>query len=223
MGKELCFCIEGKELYLEQILVDYENIPIFFLCKNNSQYYVALCTDIEIPHYIVVMTESLKVYHLLHGKCPMRDIFLKSGEYWDVVSGDDISMDTIAKRPIMELDVSVLPEEGACFEILTEEMQFFVQNFDDVFLQTGFVIQEEQEIDFSQVLLESMEQSDVRIPEFFNLCNAYYRALVEEPQKQDGKFLGEYMPYSIAMAKVQENEIEKTKDWKDDDMILVAA
>ena len=28
---KLCFCIDDKEIYLEQILVDYMDIPIFFL------------------------------------------------------------------------------------------------------------------------------------------------------------------------------------------------
>lgn len=31
MSKELCFCIDGSELYLEQVLVDYMDIPIFFI------------------------------------------------------------------------------------------------------------------------------------------------------------------------------------------------
>lgn len=225
MGRDLCFCIEGKELYLEQILVDYENIPIFFLCKGGSQYYVALCTDLEVFHYIVVFAENLKVYNLLHGNHPMRDIFLGSGEYWEIVSGDDVSMDTVIKHPAIELDVSVLPQEGACFEILTEEMRLFVQSFDETFLQTKFVKKEDiiEEIDFFQVPLEGIGQFDVGIPEFFDLYNAYVKAFIEESMGQDQKLLGEYIPYSTTKAKVQENEIGKTKTWKEDDTILVAA
>ena len=33
MSKELCFIIEEKELYMEQVLVDYMDVPIFFYAK----------------------------------------------------------------------------------------------------------------------------------------------------------------------------------------------
>lgn len=48
MNKELCFILDNKNIYLDHILVDYEYVPIFFLCKDDEcQYYLALCTDIE--------------------------------------------------------------------------------------------------------------------------------------------------------------------------------
>ena len=89
MNKELCFNIENENLYLEQILVDYMDIPIFFLCEGENQYYVALCTDIDELSYIVAKLSLLDVYNLLHGKIPMRDAILKQNEYWDIVSGDE--------------------------------------------------------------------------------------------------------------------------------------
>jgi len=73
MSKELCFNIENQDLYLEQVLVDYMDIPIFFLCKDNRQYYIALCTDIDDLGYIVAKLSLSEVYNLLHGKMPMRD------------------------------------------------------------------------------------------------------------------------------------------------------
>ena len=36
MNKKLCFNIENQYLYLEQVLVDYMDIPIFFLCKDKK-------------------------------------------------------------------------------------------------------------------------------------------------------------------------------------------
>ena len=41
MKKELCFIIDGQELYLEKVLVDYMEVPIFFLCKAGEKYYIA--------------------------------------------------------------------------------------------------------------------------------------------------------------------------------------
>ena len=36
MDRELCFYIEGNALYLEQVLVDYNSIPIFFVCRDEN-------------------------------------------------------------------------------------------------------------------------------------------------------------------------------------------
>ena len=70
MKKELCFVIDSVKVYLEQVLVDYIDVPIFFLCKGNEQYYLALCIDIDELEYIVVKPSLLEVYYLLHGKTP---------------------------------------------------------------------------------------------------------------------------------------------------------
>ena len=47
MEATLCFNIEGIELYLEQVLVDYNDIPIFFLCTGEREQYLALCYDLD--------------------------------------------------------------------------------------------------------------------------------------------------------------------------------
>lgn len=111
MDKELCFCIEEKELYLEQVLVDYRDIPIFFLCKNDKQYYVVLCTDINEYNYIVVQTPIFVVYNLLHGKVPMQNVFSRQKEYWEIISGNEVAQDIVIKHSVDELNVALLPKE----------------------------------------------------------------------------------------------------------------
>ena len=65
MNKELCFILENKNVYLDHILVDYEYVPIFLLCKDDEcQYYLALCTNIENGEYIVVKISLLSVYNM---------------------------------------------------------------------------------------------------------------------------------------------------------------
>lgn len=121
--------IEHKPLFLEQVLVDFQDIPIFFLCKNDSQYYIVLCTDIENLNYAVAKLSMLDTYNLLHGIIPMRDVFLKQTEYWEVVSGDKIGLDTVSKKCISELDNRVLPDADACFQIPSEQIKAFVEQF----------------------------------------------------------------------------------------------
>ena len=106
MKKELCFVIDSVKVYLEQVLVDYIDVPIFFLCKGNEQYYLALCIDIDELEYIVVKPSLLEVYYLLHGKTPMRDVLLKQKEYWNIISGEEIVSDVVTRRSIDSLAVS---------------------------------------------------------------------------------------------------------------------
>ena len=114
---EKCFCIEDKDQYLEQILVtDHNEVPIFFICKDNDAHYAVLCSDTEKLDYIIIRISDDDLYHLLNGTLPMRDIFTKQDEYWEVRSGDEIESDIVTKKKMTELDHSVLPEAGACYQ-----------------------------------------------------------------------------------------------------------
>lgn len=130
MNSNLCFRIEGIELYLEQVLVDYMDIPIFFLCKGESNYYLVLCTDIDELNYIIVRLSMNGLYELLHGEEPIRNIILKQKEYWNVISGGEISLDKVEKLSIPELDVSLLPKEDVYFEIVSTKLENYVKKFD---------------------------------------------------------------------------------------------
>ncbi len=154
MDRELCFCIEGKNLYLEQVLVDYLEIPVFFLCRNEKQYYVALCTDMEELSYVVVSASASAVYNLLHGRISMRDIILNQKNYWNVDSGEEISMDIVKEYDIEELDPSVLPKENACFKILTEDMEDFVRNFDYEYFSVNSYKQKAESMCWKEVSMD---------------------------------------------------------------------
>ena len=130
VDSELCFRIENIELYLEQVLVDYMDIPIFFLCKGEGDYYLVLCTDIDELNYIVVKLSMSDVYKLLHSEESILNIILKQEEYWNVISGEEISLDKVEKLSIPELDVSLLPKEDTYFEIVSTKLENYVKKFD---------------------------------------------------------------------------------------------
>ena len=134
MNSNLCFRIESIELYLEQVLVDYMDIPIFFLCKGESNYYLVLCADVDELNYIIVRLSMNDVYGLLHGKESIRNAILKQEEYWNVISGEGISLDKVEKLSISELDVSLLPKEDVYFEIVSMKLENYVKKFDTEYL-----------------------------------------------------------------------------------------
>lgn len=130
MNSNLCFRIEGIELYLEQVLVDYMDIPIFFLCKGESNHYLVLCTDIDELNYIIVRLSMNDLYELLHGEGSIRDIVLKQNEYWNVISGEEIPLDKVEKLSISKLGSSLLPKENVYFEIVSTKLEDYVKKFD---------------------------------------------------------------------------------------------
>lgn len=141
MNKELCFILENKNVYLDHILVDYEYVPIFLLCKDDEcQYYLALCTNIENGEYIVVKISLLSVYNLLHGNIAMRDVILNQKMFWKVVSGDEIKNDIINQYPINHINDQDLPEKDVKFKILQKHIKEYVQKFDKEFLHWNNII-----------------------------------------------------------------------------------
>lgn len=191
MCKELCFCIENEDLFLEQVLVDYRNIPIFFLCSSKQYYYIALCTDIDELTYVVTQVSMLDVYRLLHGKIPMRDVILKQKEYWNVISGEEICSDIVTKYPVNELDISVLPQENACFKVLTQELENFVHKFDvkifnDIYSDKNFLVPTIEKTLQTNVTIEIIERfgivtelNNYEIPSLL-LKNEYYKEAMEK-------------------------------------------
>lgn len=218
MNKELCFNIENKNLYLEQVLVEYMDIPIFFLCRSENQYYIALCTDIDELSYIVAELSLSDVYNLLHGKIPMRDVILKQNEYWDIASGNEVCLDMVTKKSIDTLETASLPEEKACFKILTKQMQLFVQKFDCDFFAAQYFSESDKKAELSElsasfpldVLLENIDQ-----------FTALVECKLEKPVSSRMLLYDEKME-SIKTAEVMFKDSEQSEQTEMDDSFKLA-
>ncbi len=181
MKKELCFYIENKGLYLEQVLVDYNDVPIFFLCKNEEQFYIALCTDMEELTYVIEKLSLADVYKLLHGKITMRDVYLTHNEYWEIVSGEEISFDKVTRRTIDCIERSVLPEENAYFQILTEEIRSYVEAFDNEYFSNKYFHISENELDLTNPVIDDLFiTSGVKVGDYIDLGGYSFCANIEQ-------------------------------------------
>lgn len=130
MDNILCFVINDEHLYLEKTLVDFNSVPIFFVCNQGQQRYLALCTDVDEAKYFVVKTPIQDIHGLLHGNISMRDAMLKQEKFWRIDAGNTPSEDVVVECPISDIDLSVLPAENACFKILTQEITEYVKKID---------------------------------------------------------------------------------------------
>lgn len=140
--KTLCCILNGKNVYLEQILVEYDHIPVFMIGKDEENYYLIVCSEIEELHYIIVKTNIKNLYEMLIGSIPMRDLFLSESKYWDLISGEDTQSDIIEERNIEFLDHNYLPVEGACYKIVDDDVRLYA-SFLLSMIQQGLYIDKE--------------------------------------------------------------------------------
>lgn len=169
MGKELCFCINNMNLYLEKVLVDYMDIPVFFLCKSKNDYFVVLCEDIENLTYVVVQNEEVDIYNLLNGKTSMRNAIVKRKKYWEIISGESVESDCVTEHLMSEIREDILPEKDACFEILTEDIKVYVQGFNERFFGTDYFKECPNNILINEIQIT--EYIDVNIDEYRDCDN----------------------------------------------------
>lgn len=134
MERKLCFIINNDNIFLEQVLVDYMGVPIFFLCKSAKKYYLVLCSDFEEYNYIIVEVSQKDIYMMFCQNKSMRDMFLDAEYFYEVISGDTIEEDIILKKKIEEIDQAVLPEPKAMYEILLPEVKKYCTNFNEKYL-----------------------------------------------------------------------------------------
>ena len=148
------------------------DVPIFFLCKGEKQYYITLCTDFDELTYVVAQLPLMDVYKLLHGEIPMRDVILKQREYWLVYSGDEVSQDQVEKHEMKDLDEDLLPEKDACFKILMGSIENYVEKFDkEIFAQNTFSI--------SKGSVYLTEMSEISVGDILSHDISYSKDLLE--------------------------------------------
>lgn len=190
MNKELCFIIEGKELYLEKVLVSFQEVPIFFLCKNNKDYYIALCVDVDKLNYVVTRLSIKDVFDLLHGIIPMRNAITQQEAYWYIESQEDIKSDTVEKRQMYTLDITILPQVNAYFEILTPDMEKYVQQFDDLFSSEKYTLIEDSTVIVEKISYRSIvEEILQKYYSAINLNNSAETTIYDTDDSGNSKYI----------------------------------
>lgn len=130
MANELCFVINNIELRMEQILVEFDDVPIFYLCKGNGKLYLVLTKDMDVEEYLVVEVSEQEVSDMLHGKVSMRQAIIEHKSYWDVKTGDKIVDDEVTEHDMADIPKEVLPYEDACYEVVSDDVKSYLQILD---------------------------------------------------------------------------------------------
>lgn len=128
MDKEVCFFINGNTLFLDKVLVSFNDTPIFFVCCDSSNnYYIVLCTDVEDLEYIIVKSSLHSLYQMLSKKIEMRVLFTKACHFWSVKAGDSWESDEVQYLEGKQMDQDDLPYPNAYYEARKKEDIAYVE------------------------------------------------------------------------------------------------
>jgi hypothetical protein len=132
MDDSICFKLGNECLYSEQMLVEYNNDPVFYICKSqNDNYYVVLCLDVEVGEYTIINPNVRDILLMLYGKIPMRNLYNRVNLFWKVSVGKEIEEDIVTKHDIKDINKNILPYEGEYFIIYNQEIKDYVAKMEN--------------------------------------------------------------------------------------------
>ena len=127
----IVFFLGGTYLYVEESLVyDTDLVNWFFICCDvKGKRYLVLATDpVENGRYIIIQPKISDLLSMIEGKIEMRDIYKTVSSFWEVfVHDENIAKDCVKKKSISEIDYSVLPFEGAYYDISDNSIKKYCQ------------------------------------------------------------------------------------------------
>lgn len=112
------------------------------MCKDaEGQRYLGLTADMDADLFFMVEISLSDLYQLLHGRVTMRDMFVHQDSFWKIIGAEDAADDVVEHCPIADIDCSVLPDDGAVFEILTQEIAAYAHKIEQLFMANAQVTQ----------------------------------------------------------------------------------
>lgn len=106
------FVIEGRNLYLEKVLVA-TSVPLFFICKDNRNIrYSVLCIDTFEFKYALIQSYNEDIQKMLKMKISMRELFNRAVNdvYWEVEVSEEDGSDIVTIGSIIDIPKEYLPD-----------------------------------------------------------------------------------------------------------------
>lgn len=179
MNEQVFFVIDGKELILDKVLVEFNESPIFFVCKAEQTYFISSCVDIENERYLVAKVRLSNLSKMLHGKITMRSLILQAHLFWDITVGEDVSEDIIIEKNVESILLNELPYEGAYFTLATKDLKKYAEKIDSILYGEGV-----WESDLSQTSDEYFDVVIKTISEKYEIAlQSSYESIIKNHKK----------------------------------------
>lgn len=140
MNEILCFKINDISLFLDKVLVSFNEVPIFFICKDReNKYYLVMCEDIDSLKYMIVNQSIIVIYKMLNQEISMRAALLYCDNFWEVESGNTIDEDEVTFKNYKEINLNILPEEDAMYKPLNEDDNTYIDRIHALIYNSLFI------------------------------------------------------------------------------------
>ena len=212
MNKELCFKIENIELFSEQILVDFNGYPIFYICNSSKGHYIVLCSDIDKSEYIIVESNATEIWQMLMQQFDMRDVFLNKPNFWFVKTANSVENDIVTEHPINEIDISALPLFGARYNILSEEVMEYLKGIEGILYKLESFSPAQEIHDAEKTLSEvepKIEIESIAIDSYESSSPLSIRFTLSETSAPQKTTLGKHIEFSTLVAPLALNTIQE--------------
>lgn len=125
MNDTVFFDLNGKYLFLDSYLVDFD-IPIFYICKDICNYkYAVMCIDSHNDEYIISKTCNKNIKAMLENQLTLRDFMLDSVEKWHTIY--DSNMECDVSNLVSDIEDSKLPEKGVFLELYNKRVMDYLK------------------------------------------------------------------------------------------------
>ena len=185
MSEQIFFVIDEKELVLDKVLVEFNETPIFFVCKFEQNYFISSCLDIDKERYLVAQVGLSSLSKMLHEKMTMRNLILQAYSFWDITVGEDITKDIVVKKSAETISLDELPYEGEYLTLATKDLEKYAEKIDSILYDEGVWEEESSEDIFFQFCDEIFDTIKTISVQYENICESVIKNLKKSYFKND--------------------------------------
>ena len=125
MDDKVFFVINGKPLYLDSYLVDFD-IPIFYICRDDeSAKYAVMCINSHADEYIIAKTSNERIKKMLENNLTLYDFMAEAAKKWHTIYDEDSDDDKI--KVLESIDDAYLPQKGEFLNIYNKRISDYLQ------------------------------------------------------------------------------------------------
>jgi hypothetical protein len=148
MSDKIFFIIDQKTLFLDKMLVTFNEIPVFFVCRSQNDYYIALGIDSENEEYFLSQVSLKNLSRMLNGAITMRDLLLMGYRFWSIIAGRTVTEDVVTEIAPSNIPMADLPYEGEYLQLATKELKQYASQINNL-LYSGTYIAVDDLVDIS--------------------------------------------------------------------------
>lgn len=167
MDENIYFIIGDRKLILDKVLVEFNEAPIFFVCKSEQTYFIVSCVDLEKERYLVAEIRLSNLSKMLRGKITMRDLIIQANRFWEVTVGEDILQDDVIEKNLKTISIDELPYDNEYLVLATKDLKEYSEIIE------GKLYSEET---WGDTIQRSLSES---VENFFKTVNEQYEIILE--------------------------------------------